>query len=210
MVYLRGSTQKARMDADNKLGYVHSARPRSKRIETRLRHVEALARRTIPELQHFRTTENVTAAATGVQQVNLDPVAALRASGTYRENVLGDKFTLSYFKLNLHFQELIRGCRVIIYKPKKGNDSITLTGGREFVETLDPTQFTVYEDRIIDEISETGFLSYQGNMRLNNAQVHIDGSTIISGDLRVAIVYQTNNITTVTLSTGYRLGFRNM
>ena len=198
------------MDADNKLGFMHAARPTKKKFETRLRHVEALARRTIPELQHFRTTSNITATATGVQQVNLDPVAALRASSTYRENILGDKFTLSYFKLNLHFQEQIRGCRVIIYKPKKGNDSITLTGGREFVETIDPTQFVVYEDRIVDEVSETGFLSYQGNMRLNNAQVHIDGTTIIHGDLRVAIVYVTSNITTVTLSTGYRLGFRNI
>lgn len=180
-------------------------------LSGKIYQLERRLNRQKPELQYFikPNTNNIQPSLVGV---NVEDYAITREqidSATFRDTVLGDKWTLRHLHFRFIAENFVPKVRVIVYLPRRAG-STSATGTSNFTSPLDPVVFDILYDQVWTQSSAGTDITGTVNVRMNRQVYYNSEQNIIDrNSLRVRLIWEQDNNSAPRISHAYRLTFQN-
>lgn len=200
---LRGTYKKS-----NKMVVAKAMKPS---LQEQVNSLKMQVGRNKPEVQYFRGDGTITSTGTGTEQNTINITASLIASSTFRDNIIGDRWTNIALALSFYLSADCTHFRYVVYVPKKTGTSFTPTA-QQFVRYPDPSAFWVLADKSVTlDPSAGGFRSVRKTVKLNRLKsiYNLDTTTLEKGEIKVLLITNGTNAATQQLEYGFNLIFAN-
>lgn len=164
-----------------------------------------------PEIQYFRGDGAITSTGTGTEQNAINITQSLIASSTFRDLIIGDKWTNIALSLYFYLTPDLTHFRYVVYVPKKTGTSFT-PASNPFVRQPDPSAFWVLADRAVTcDPNSGGFKSIQKTVKLNRLKsiYNLDSTTLEKGEIKVLLITNGTTSASQQLTYGFKLTFAN-